>query len=163
MAGFHLSLGSNLGDRAENIRRALAKLPPAVAVKKISTVYESEPMYEQNQALFYNIVLMGTTALAPHELLRNLKSIERQLGRTERERNAPREIDIDILFYEDLVLDTPELTIPHPRMHQRPFVLVPLEEIDRFFEHPVMRRPIIELWDELGHRSLSIWEAEEQI
>jgi 2-amino-4-hydroxy-6-hydroxymethyldihydropteridine diphosphokinase len=163
MADINLSLGSNLGDRADNIRRALTLLAPAVVVQKISGVYESEPMYLTEQPLFYNIALKGTTKLEPVDLLRHLKSIEQTLGRVEGKQNAPREIDIDILFYDDLILDTSELTIPHPRLHERPFVLVPLEEIDRFLEHPVLRRPIIELWDALGDRSLSIWKAEEQI
>lgn len=163
MAQVHLSLGSNLGDRADNIRRALTLLAPAVVMQKISRVYESEPMYLADQPLFYNVALKGTTTLTPLDLLRKLKSIEQGLGRTEPVRNAPREIDIDILFYDDLVLETPELTIPHPRLHERPFVLVPLEEIDRFFEHPVMRKPIVDLWDELGGRSLSVWEAGESL
>lgn len=120
-------------------------------------------MYETNQPLFYNVVIKGTTSLSPRDLFRHVKSIEQQLGRAERPRNAPREIDIDILFYDDLVLDTPELTIPHPRLHERPFVLVPLQEIDPYGMHPVLKRPVIDLWDELGSRNLLAWEADEQL
>ncbi len=163
MACVHLSLGSNLGDRLANLRHAVEALAPHVVVQKTSRVYESEPHEAPPQGFFYNIALKGETQLTPHDLFAHLKSIEQQLGRTEAPRNAPREIDIDILFYDDLILDTPELTIPHPRLHERAFVLVPLDEIDSFLEHPVSRKPIVDLWDELGSGTLMAWEAKEQL
>ena len=163
MAQVHLSLGSNIGDRLANLRRAIEVLAPAITVQKTSRVYESEPHKALPQGLFYNIAIAGETQLSPHDLFAKLKSIEQQIGRSEAPRNAPREIDIDILFYDDLILDTPELTIPHPRLHERAFVLVPLEEIARFVEHPKLNMPIIELWDALGANADLIWEAEEQL
>jgi 2-amino-4-hydroxy-6-hydroxymethyldihydropteridine diphosphokinase len=130
MARVFLGLGSNLGDRRSRMRGAVeALMRHGIEVKRASSLYESEPMYELDQPRFLNAVIEVETELSPEELLRVAKGIERQLGRQRRHRNGPREIDIDILRYGGVQLDTPELTIPHPRMAERPFVLEPLGEL----------------------------------
>ncbi|HMR67776.1 MAG TPA: 2-amino-4-hydroxy-6-hydroxymethyldihydropteridine diphosphokinase, partial [Anaerolineae bacterium] len=125
----YIALGSNLGDRRSNLIDAISQLRQKVDIDRISAVYETEPAYVTDQPRFYNMVLSGTTALPPHELLRFLKSIERRMGRERKIRYGPRPIDLDILVYGDLRLETDTLTIPHPRIAERAFVLVPLAEI----------------------------------
>jgi 2-amino-4-hydroxy-6-hydroxymethyldihydropteridine diphosphokinase len=125
----YLALGSNLGDRRANLVAAVAQLREQVAVEAISSLYETEPAYVLDQPRFLNAALCGRTTLAPIELLAFVKGIERALGRTAGPRYGPRLVDIDLLLYGDTVLDSPELSIPHPRMAERPFVLVPLAEI----------------------------------
>ncbi|HEU4327785.1 MAG TPA: 2-amino-4-hydroxy-6-hydroxymethyldihydropteridine diphosphokinase [Roseiflexaceae bacterium] len=125
----YLALGSNLGDRRVNLAAAVARLPPVVAVERISQLYETEPAYVTDQPRFLNAVLHGATDLPPEELLAWIKRLERELGRQSGLRFGPRLIDIDILLYDALTLSSPALTIPHPRMAERPFVLVPLAEI----------------------------------
>lgn len=125
----YLSLGSNLGDRHTNLLAAIAALRQHMIINTLSPIYETEPAYLDDQPRFLNAVAYGHTMLSPHELLNTLKTIERELGRTTGPRFGPRTIDLDILLYGDLVLDTEELTIPHPRMLERPFVLIPLAQI----------------------------------
>lgn len=125
----YLALGSNLGDRRANIAAAVAHMPPSIAIEHISQLYETEPAYVTDQPRFLNAVLQGTTALPPMQLLGWIKRLESELGRQIGRRFGPRLIDIDILLYDTLMLDSPALTIPHPRMAERPFVLVPLVEI----------------------------------
>lgn len=163
MANVYLGIGSNKGDRVSNLRAALAALAPSVEVKKVSSLYESAPMYLEDQGLFYNIAAHAHTMLTPFDLLALVKEIERQVGRTPSEPNGPREIDIDILLYDDLILDTPELQIPHPRMHERAFVLVPLEQIARMAHHPVLDTNVVDLWDRLRGGVDTVWEAEEAL
>src|SRR3990167_11344595 len=112
-------------------------------------VYESMPMYKEYQDLFLNAALHGRTQLTPQGLFTRVKEIEQAVGRTKSESNGPREIDIDILLYDDFVHTTPELTIPHPRMHERLFVMVPLEEIAPVVSHPIHGSPIIGMREEL--------------
>ena len=131
MATVYLGLGSNLGDRRKNIENAVALLKESnVAVQKISTIIETEPVGFLDQGKFLNAVLKGTTQLSPVDLLRHTQSIEKQLGRIKTIRNGPRTIDIDILLYDHEKISTPQLTIPHPRMWERDFVLGPLQEIE---------------------------------
>lgn len=156
-----IALGSNLGNRGENLRKAITALEPHVAVQKKSRVYESMPQGVGEQSLYLNMAISGETELAPRALLDVLQQIERDLGRAPNSHNMPRPIDLDIVLYGDTVLDTPELTLPHPRMHERAFVLVPLEEIAPFHTHPVLHKPIIDLWDELGVYSDLLWPVEE--
>ena len=163
MAQVYLGLGSNKGDRLENMRAALKFLAPHMEVAKVSRVYESMPMYKEDQDLFLNAALHGRTELLPQDFFRQIKQVEQALGRTEGERNGPREIDIDILLYDDFVHTTPELTIPHPRMHERLFVMVPLEEIAPVVSHPIHGRPIIEMREELGPLGDELWEIEERL
>jgi 2-amino-4-hydroxy-6-hydroxymethyldihydropteridine diphosphokinase len=125
----YLALGSNLGDRRAHLASAVARLAPDVAVERVSSLYETEPAYVLDQPRFLNAALRGRTALAPAELLALLKRIERELGRAAGPRFGPRVIDLDILLYGGQAIETEALAIPHPRMAERPFVLVPLAEI----------------------------------
>jgi len=130
MAEVYLALGSNLGDRRGQLRRALAALAEAgVRVSASSSLYETPPMYDTDQPKFLNAVVRAETELSPEDLLTALKDIELALGRQPRSRNGPREIDLDILLYGDEQRATDELTIPHPRMHQRAFVRRPLLDV----------------------------------
>lgn len=130
MARAYLALGSNLGDRRDQLRAAIVGLGARGApVVRASSLYESAPMYVLDQPAFLNAVVEAETDLSPEELLSAAKAIERELGRQPRVRNGPRELDIDVLLYGDERRDTPELALPHPRMHERPFVVVPLGEL----------------------------------
>ena len=141
----YLALGTNLGDRFANLQAAIAALPPAVRVRSRSPVYETLPWGLTSQPAFLNMVLKGETALAPVELLKHLKLLETELGRLPSVRWGPRRIDMDILFFDRLILDTPELTIPHPRLHERAFVLVPLADLAPGLVHPVLGKPVSQL------------------
>ena len=125
----YLALGANLGDRSASLRTAVERLRDAVAVERMSSVYETEPAYLLDQPHFLNMALRGRTTLDPHALLAFLKRIERDMGRAAGPRYGPRTIDLDILLYDSLALATAQLTLPHPRMAERPFVLAPLAEI----------------------------------
>jgi len=135
----YLALGSNVGDRLENIVAALRQLQEKVTIQHVSSIYTSQPMYILDQAEFYNLVIEVTTDLMPEELLRFCKEIEQDVGRVQRQRNGPREIDIDILFYGSLEVNSQKLTIPHPRVSERPFVVVPLAEIASEHEYLVQK------------------------
>jgi 2-amino-4-hydroxy-6-hydroxymethyldihydropteridine diphosphokinase len=138
----YLGLGSNLGDRGSNLRRALSALEESAHVEAVSRVYASEPVGYADQPEFWNIVARARTSLEPAALFARLKAIETGLGRTPSFRNAPRIIDIDILAYDELVLNTDALEIPHPRLRERSFVLYPLAEIAPDFRHPVTRETV---------------------
>lgn len=125
----YLALGSNLGDRRGNLAAALQRLREVMKIVTVSSVYETEPVGYTDQPRFLNLVLRGLTTLTPQELLRAAKQIEKTLGRQDTFRNGPRLIDIDIIFYDDLHITQDDLIIPHPRMAERAFVLVPLAEI----------------------------------
>jgi 2-amino-4-hydroxy-6-hydroxymethyldihydropteridine diphosphokinase len=122
----YLALGTNLGDRLENLRAALAALPPAVVLRARSPVYETPPWGFADQPRFLNQVVEGETDLSPEALLRTLKDLEVRLGRQPNFQNGPRVIDLDILLYDQLEIETPRLHIPHPRLPERAFVLLPL-------------------------------------
>ena len=133
----YLSLGSNLGDRENNLRNAIAALPSAhFHASKVSSLYETEPVDYLDQPWFLNCVVEGETESQPAELLGALRAIEAQLGSKKAFAKGPRLLDIDILLFGDLSLDTPELQIPHPRMLERKFVLAPLAEIAPALRHP---------------------------
>ncbi|HNP70630.1 MAG TPA: 2-amino-4-hydroxy-6-hydroxymethyldihydropteridine diphosphokinase [Kouleothrix sp.] len=125
----YLALGANLGDRHAAIAAALGRLAPEIVVEQVSSLYETEPAYVLDQPRFLNAVARVRTGLGPQALLARLKRIEAELGRQPGARFGPRAIDLDILLYGDTVLASDALTIPHPRMAERPFVLVPLAEI----------------------------------
>jgi 2-amino-4-hydroxy-6-hydroxymethyldihydropteridine diphosphokinase len=131
-----LALGTNLGDRWDNLRQAVRALAALMVVETISPVYETAPWGIAAQPEFLNICLSGCTALAPHPLLASIKDLEVRLGRRPGLRWGPRLIDIDILFYDDLILRSEGLTIPHPHLAERAFVLAPLADIAPQFRHP---------------------------
>jgi 2-amino-4-hydroxy-6-hydroxymethyldihydropteridine diphosphokinase len=141
----YLALGANLGDRIASLRGAVERLRDAVTIERLSSVYETEPAYVLDQPRFLNMALRGRTALDPHALLAALKRIERDMGRAAGPRFGPRLIDLDILLYDDLALATADLTIPHPRMAERPFVLAPLAEIAPELVPPGWDRSVGEL------------------
>ena len=141
----YLGLGSNMGDREDNLDRALGFLSPRLRIEKISSVYDTEPIGNVNQPRFLNLVCQVYTRLAPSELLTLAKGIEKKLGRVFGRPNTPRPIDIDILFYGDQVIETPELIIPHPKLTDRAFVLIPLNEIAPDLVHPVNGKTIKQL------------------
>jgi dihydropteroate synthase/2-amino-4-hydroxy-6-hydroxymethyldihydropteridine diphosphokinase len=146
----YLSLGSNLGDRLQNLRDAVAALERAgVLLPDLSPVYETAPWGLTHQPPFLNMAVAARTSLEPRALLRLLQQMERDLGRQPAERWGPRLIDIDLLFYDDLVIEEEDLVVPHPRLHERAFVLVPLVEIAPRLQHHRLNTPIIVLRDEL--------------
>jgi len=133
-----LALGSNIGDRLANLRAAIQALEPEVNPTECSPVYETPPWGYTGQPKFLNQVVMAETDLSPADLLVYLKDIETGLGREKSFRYGPRLIDLDILFYDHQVIDSPPLTIPHPRMQNRGFVLLPLVDLAPDFKHPVL-------------------------
>jgi 2-amino-4-hydroxy-6-hydroxymethyldihydropteridine diphosphokinase len=141
----YLALGSNLGDRVQNLKAAVSALSPQMVVKAKSNIYETLPWGYDDQPRFLNMALKAETYLKPEPLLKHLKRLEIALGRKASFQNGPRLIDIDILLYDDLVLDTPALTIPHPHMHERGFVLLPLTDIAPDLIHPVTKKSVQEM------------------
>jgi 2-amino-4-hydroxy-6-hydroxymethyldihydropteridine diphosphokinase len=146
-----LSLGSNLGDRVENIRKALKQLPGVgVEIKRVSSFYRAEPVDFRAQAWFVNCVAEAETHLMPMQLLQAVKLVERALGRRPAVPNRPRPIDIDILLYESVVVHSAVLNIPHARMAERRFVLLPLRELAGNLRHPVTKRTVYEMLADAG-------------
>jgi 2-amino-4-hydroxy-6-hydroxymethyldihydropteridine diphosphokinase len=151
----YLSLGSNLGDRAKNLRDAIAALRKVgIDVKRISSMYETEPVDYLDQSWFVNMALEVETELPPAALLRALHAIETQMGSKKLIAKGPRLIDMDVLLYGNEVIDTPELQIPHPRMHLRRFVLEPLAEIAPNVRHPVSGLSVSEMLARTPDKSL---------
>lgn len=144
-----LSLGSNVGDRGANLQKALVDLEFwGVRVLRSSSLYLTEPSGKKDQPDFYNLVVQVKTDRSPEDLLTAIHAIERSFGRERKEKWGPRTIDIDILFYGDKVVDDPALTIPHPYLAGRKFVLVPLHEIASKFVHPIIKKTVEELLNE---------------
>ena len=145
----YLGLGSNLGNRQDNLDKALDLLSQRLVLRAVSSLYDTEPVGVSEQPRFLNLVCQLSTRLAPTELLTLAQGIELKLGRALNTHNKPRPIDIDILFYGDEVIDTPDLTIPHPRLAERAFVLVPLAEIAPELVDPVTGKTARELLQEV--------------
>jgi 2-amino-4-hydroxy-6-hydroxymethyldihydropteridine diphosphokinase len=142
----YLSLGSNVGDRAKNLRAAIDELPHAgVAITRVSSFYETEPVDLREQPWFLNCVVEAETHFDPNMLLRALREIETKMGSRKLVPKGPRLIDMDILLYGSETMDTKELHVPHPRMHLRRFVLVPLAEIAPEAVHPSLKKTVKQL------------------
>lgn len=149
-----LGLGSNLGDRRANLAAAVAALQGVVQVDVVSDVVETPPFGHADQPDFLNLALRGRTALAPGALLAQLKRLEAELGRVPTFRMGPRSIDIDILMHDDVVLEEPALVLPHPGIPQRPFVLVPLLQLDPELRNPVDGLPWARFLDDAARASV---------
>jgi len=151
MSTAYIGIGSNLGNKKENCKQALRLLEEnGVRVKKQSKMYVTEPWGIKDQPKFINMAIEVETDKRPDELLGILKNIEKHMGRIETIKWGPRVIDLDMLLYDDLIIETPLLEIPHPFMHEREFVLKPLAEIASDKKHPVIGKTIKEMLDAIG-------------
>lgn len=153
MSTAYICAGSNIGDRVGYLQQAniLLKDTPGITVLDISSIYETEPVGYKDQEWFANAVIKIETDLEPHDLLIECMRIEKQLGRdrSTEERWGPRTLDLDILFYDDRIIAEEDLRIPHPRMHERAYALVPMLELDPDFVHPIIGKTVIDLHNEL--------------
>lgn len=150
--GIFLGLGSNLGDRAKNLKDAIKLIGLPIVAE--SAIYETEPVDYLKQPWFLNQVLQCETSFHPLKLLKECQRVENELGRTREISKGPRTIDIDLLFYNDEILSTPELTIPHPGIPQRRFVLIPLNEIAPDFVHPQLNLTVQQLLERCPDNSV---------
>lgn len=155
----YLALGSNMGSRLANLRAVIGNLPPQMKVKKKSSVYETPPWGFTEQPSFLNQVVKVETYLTPEALLGHLKRIEIAMGRVPSFENGPRLIDIDILFFDEAIIDTAAIAVPHPRLHKRAFVLVPLAEIAPELIHPVLRKSVNELLEDVDQSEITLFKG----
>lgn len=152
----YLGLGTNLGDRLMNLGQAIQSLSAVVTVLRSSRVYETLPVGFADQPKFLNQVAEIETELTPQDLLETVKHIELQMGRQKTFRDGPRLIDIDILFYGDRVIDLPNLTIPHPRLSTRAFVLAPLAELAPSLKHPVLGKTVVKMLEQVSQNGINL-------
>lgn len=145
----YLSLGANLGDRAANLKSAIDRLRDFGEVLAVSSFYETEPVEFTAQPWFLNCVVKLDTEKLPKQLLAGIFNLEHEMGRERKQNKGPRTIDIDILLFGDSIIESPGLTVPHPAMHERRFVLEPLAEIAAEVRHPVLKKSISELREAL--------------
>ncbi len=143
-----LAIGSNLGDRIDNLQEALTGMKQHMSVSSVSSVYETAPMHVTDQPAFLNAVFSGDTKLLPAELLQAVKKLETSIGRKPTYKYGPRVVDIDIIIYGDVLVETVDLTIPHALMHEREFVLRPMADVLPDLKHPKMGKTVEEM---LGH------------
>ncbi len=156
----YLCLGSNLGDRERNLTQAVTLLSQKAKLQKLSSIYQTEPVGYIEQPLFLNLVCRIAVHLTPEELLCLAKDIETEMGRIPSFPNAPRPIDIDILFYDNKIIKTQNLTIPHPRLRDRAFVLIPLAEIAPQLVHPELGKSIARLAKTVeGQNGVQSWKS----
>jgi 2-amino-4-hydroxy-6-hydroxymethyldihydropteridine diphosphokinase len=146
----YLSLGSNLGQRQKQLIAAIENLGCVGRVVKISSFYETQPVEVTDQPWFLNCAIAVETSHSPEQVLKEILSIEREMGRERTFKKGPRNIDIDILLFGDRIMDSPQLAVPHPAMHQRRFVLEPLDEIAPEAWHPILKKTVRELLSELS-------------
>jgi 2-amino-4-hydroxy-6-hydroxymethyldihydropteridine diphosphokinase len=156
----YVALGSNLGDKEGYLRTAIENIARTERIQQASSIYETDPIGYLDQPTFLNMVIEVGTAEDPQGLLRMLRSIELSLRRERTFTNAPRTIDLDILLFDDVVMHSADLTIPHPRMHERPFVLIPLAEIASDVVVPTYRQTVQELLDALPDTSGVVYWGE---
>jgi 2-amino-4-hydroxy-6-hydroxymethyldihydropteridine diphosphokinase len=155
MAVVYLGIGSNLGDKRGNCLDALERLSTkGISISKRSALYDTQPWGVKDQPDFVNMVVEAETVMSPEELLGTLKEIEREMGRKASTRWGPRLIDLDVLLYDDRIVQSKDLVIPHPLLHKRDFVLLPLAEISPECVHPVLNKTIRELTKELIKKGL---------
>jgi 2-amino-4-hydroxy-6-hydroxymethyldihydropteridine diphosphokinase len=146
----YIALGSNQGDRLDHLNGAIDALGPDVVVCEKSRLYQTAPMYVEDQPAFLNMVLRGETKLSPQDLLCHLKKIEAEIGRVKTYRNGPRVIDLDILYMGDLCHESDDLIIPHPRINERRFVLMPLNDLAADFYDPAQKKTVATMLAALG-------------
>lgn len=157
MKTIYIAVGTNKGNREANLRAARQAFPPRIQLVEQSPIYETEPWGYADQPDFLNQVIKARTTLPPLALLTYLKEIEKRLGRVPSFRNAPRVIDLDILFYDDIVFENERLIIPHPRLEERAFVLVPLSQLTTQFSHPVHGKTVSELLSQVDQSSVKLY------
>ena len=156
----YLGLGSNLGNRLANLKNAVSNLTPQMVIKKKSPVYETPPWGEDpNQPMFLNMTVKVETYMTPEKLLAHLKRLETVLGREPSHKHGPRLIDIDILFYDNIALSAPPLVVPHPHLHERGFVLVPLNDIAPDYVHPEFRKTVKEMMFMVSRKDITVYEG----
>lgn len=150
-----LAFGSNLGDRGKNIQDAIVQLESfGMKMIKSSRLYETKPVGKTDQPDFYNMVAEFKTEMSPEDMMLHIHTVERALKRVRKEKWGPRTIDIDILFVGDKVINQEGLVVPHPRLHERNFVLVPLNEIAPDFVHPIYQKTVSELLNQSSDKSI---------